>query len=323
MNVNLNLWRTLSLITLFYLFFTHLTQSTKQKWKTKNEPEGIQNFVKAPIEIDISDGLDKRVHYLAKSGGRSQQRPEIITKKIKAYVLSMNASAPRFVRTKKILEKCGLYVIHVQPIHHLDPFIVEQIHPSQSTKVYSNRFTLRMVWDWINSDPTIDDMEVPFSLIFEDDIQLNSKIKYKQVPELCKNAARIQQDTSVSGLFYMGTGLGRKWPLCDDTGATTSIFDGVGFSKCNGRLFHATGLLKYEGKWLNDRLNKFLDVPKSHFEYPYMDAVVQLAFANKPWCVCPTVIGYDLTDERSQKGALHVGIFFQDRDSFKSEIDNR
>eukprot|EP01117_Protostelium_nocturnum_P012637 TRINITY_DN4650_c0_g1_i4.p1 TRINITY_DN4650_c0_g1~~TRINITY_DN4650_c0_g1_i4.p1 ORF type:complete len:338 (+),score=74.67 TRINITY_DN4650_c0_g1_i4:128-1141(+) len=315
------LWRSLFLFLLIFVFIHNLGHHRPNQFdhannSTESLGKNVEKLSTHPVDLveKAEMGYDSA---LRQKGGRAQQRPDITTDKIKAYVVSMNSSSPRYIRTKATLEKCGFYVIHVVPIDYRDPLIQMFGWPN---KVFSNKFTMKMIWDWITSDPTLDSMEIPLSLIFEDDIELNQDFKHDQVYSIVMQIAKLTKKAAYSGFFYLGYGLGKKWPVCDESGMHEKVVNGVHYNNCNGRLFHATGLLKYEGKWLYDRLEKLRDFPKSDTDYAYMDAFVQMAFSKTEWCATPWAAGWNTQDKRAPGETFHKGVFFQDRNTFGSEI---
>eukprot|EP01117_Protostelium_nocturnum_P012634 TRINITY_DN4650_c0_g1_i1.p1 TRINITY_DN4650_c0_g1~~TRINITY_DN4650_c0_g1_i1.p1 ORF type:complete len:319 (+),score=53.61 TRINITY_DN4650_c0_g1_i1:14-970(+) len=303
-----NTWR---ILTLFLFLAWFLIQNRTEK--VVDEPNLPKNSNFDPHFEGFSYHSK-----LAKPGGRAQQRPNVKTDKIKAYLISTNSSSERFLSSKSTLERCGFYVIHVQPINSRDS-LLRSLH-QRNLKIHSNKFTMKMIWDWITSDPTLDSMEIPLSLIFEDDIELNQDFKHDQVYSIVMQIAKLTKKAAYSGFFYLGYGLGKKWPVCDESGMHEKVVNGVHYNNCNGRLFHATGLLKYEGKWLYDRLEKLRDFPKSDTDYAYMDAFVQMAFSKTEWCATPWAAGWNTQDKRAPGETFHKGVFFQDRNTFGSEI---
>eukprot|EP01117_Protostelium_nocturnum_P012635 TRINITY_DN4650_c0_g1_i2.p1 TRINITY_DN4650_c0_g1~~TRINITY_DN4650_c0_g1_i2.p1 ORF type:complete len:331 (+),score=52.09 TRINITY_DN4650_c0_g1_i2:14-1006(+) len=313
-----NTWR---ILTLFLFLAWFLIQNRTEK--VVDEPNLPKNSNFDPHFEGFSYHSK-----LAKPGGRAQQRPNVKTDKIKAYLISTNSSSERFLSSKSTLERCGFYVIHVQPINSRDS-LLRSLH-QRNLKIHSNKFTMKMIWDWITSDPTLDSMEIPLSLIFEDDIELNQDFKHYQVPGIVMEIARMTQRANYSGLFYLGYGRGTKWPMCDESGAHERIVDGVHYNTCNGRLFHATGLLKYQGKWLYDRVEAMKGISKKEYEYPFMDALVQLAFEKLDWDLTPYAAGWNTQDPRAgwetddlfnwKNKTIHLGVFFQDRNRFEPMI---
>eukprot|EP01117_Protostelium_nocturnum_P011754 TRINITY_DN4284_c0_g2_i3.p1 TRINITY_DN4284_c0_g2~~TRINITY_DN4284_c0_g2_i3.p1 ORF type:complete len:370 (-),score=99.44 TRINITY_DN4284_c0_g2_i3:411-1520(-) len=243
------------------------------------------------------DWAQESVEEMISAGGRAQGFPHIKTDKIKAYVLTMDTKTARYNQTSGILKRCGFYVIPVLPIKWNDSFINEVTWPMKKPidkMIFSNRYTFRMVWDWINYDPTLGNMEVPFSLIFEDDININPQIKPEQVDGIARNAAKLSREAGYSGLFYLGMGLSSGYGNCEKKGTYEKTFDGISYNVCNGRLFHATGLLKYEGKWLGERTKELARLKYSDNVRAFMDAEVQLAFKylnKKSW---PYLAGWDI-----------------------------
>eukprot|EP01117_Protostelium_nocturnum_P020228 TRINITY_DN9000_c0_g1_i1.p1 TRINITY_DN9000_c0_g1~~TRINITY_DN9000_c0_g1_i1.p1 ORF type:complete len:353 (-),score=68.56 TRINITY_DN9000_c0_g1_i1:110-1168(-) len=279
--------------------------------------------------IDFQDYNDRLMSWpdtvdLVSPGGRAQTLPYIKTDKIKAYVLTTNSSNIRYLEVRDVLVDCGFYPIPVKPIHWNDSFITQIAYPYKSPtlkKTWSNKYSFRMVWDWITSDPTLDTMEIPFSLIFEDDIKLNSQFKPYEVEKIVKNIAKLTQDVGYSGIFYLGYGMGYGVPnTCDESLTHEKVISGVRYNVCSGRLFHATGLLKYEGKWLADKVSKLAQLDISQPEIAYMDAEVQIAFSRLNEKYWPYAAAWDKQEPTIPMNETHRGVFYQDRKAHPSTI---
>lgn len=231
------------------------------------------------------------------------------TTPFKGYVISTKRD--RYEHSAKILRACGIEPTLHPVVPLTAPVLLDEKHflkaDSVST-VVSNKYSHRSVMQRIAYDPSLSDNDWYF--VFEDDVALMSPLQPSQVPNLLH--AAIKEAQSV-GFFYMGLCA----PQCE--GARKDIGSGVSMQRCTGRCMHSYAVSKWRAAWLYDELSLRLHdvkyVPAS--AYHYIDVLFHYAFQTYAVDQWPLLVGSGLV---SPQDWSHVGIIYQDRNLFASEM---
>lgn len=194
-----------------------------------------------------------------------------------AYLLTANPESKRTTFSKILLEKIGFNVI-LQPCVFMENAVI------------SNKFSFLTIFQKIAQDATS-----KWSYVFEDDVNILSKIQLKEI---------IEYENLAATFFYLG--------LCEYSSYFVSKSDftvndkHVYFINGGARGMHATG-------WSREGAELILDfIQNENYNELYMDVIVErFNHIN----IAP-VVRYDLESYISG----HKGIFFQDRKMFPSEI---
>ena len=122
---------------------------------------------------------------------------------VKAFVLNLDPSLPRYHQTIALLKNCSIPVVRVQPVPH-DDVRLRACHGggagSAACKVESNGRTQANIWDMIANGTALD-CPRQWGMVVEDDIALRQEVRPREVSEVLEKAKAVGKD---SGFFYMG-----------------------------------------------------------------------------------------------------------------------
>jgi hypothetical protein len=218
-----------------------------------------------------------------------------------------------------LLVNCGIKPVKLQPVDAFSRTVwleggFARVRSDLTAlgwrRTNSNKLTHISVWREIAHNPEYRDPG--FALVFEDDVQLNEKLRNVEVVPMIYEAARLAQDGP--GVFYLGI-CARS---CDASAASTK--DGHQYGRCVGRCAHAYGVLVARATWLWEELEA-VTLPPSPEDAFYADIYLHyghLALARGNSSLWPVVAGIDLHASRTPHD--HFGMFFQHREAFPSEI---
>lgn len=205
-----------------------------------------------------------------------------------AYVVSTNTTTKRYFQTKHILERVGFRVTHIRPYF---------VGSTMTQQTFSNKIAI------LSAVERIANGAHSWGYVFEDDIVMHerSDAKLCDIIALEQTADRFQ---------YLGVCIHRGQPIKPVTCGRCA--HAMGFSREGARELLAFSQLE---KSVKPRLMGEPTIPARE---PYLDVIVDL------WCqdrngfqVSPPLIE---SSKSTEKG--HVGIFIQDRNTFKSIISN-
>jgi hypothetical protein len=154
-------------------------------------------------DYDAAADLKDKLRKLPQSRGDSGCPP------VKAFVLSMNASSPRFLQTAAVLRSCSVPFERIQPVPLDDPLLALVKNCGHGINiekclVESNARTQIKVWERIADDTTM--CEGQWGMVVEDDLGLSPGVAAEDIPQVFREAKALSVDT---GFFYGGV-----WGVC-------------------------------------------------------------------------------------------------------------
>lgn len=232
-------------------------------------------------------------------------------KKKKGVIISFNAT--RFARTAGILTKCGLVPYLSEPVDYRSEVVqwggAFSKYPKLQDfdKTLSNKLSHRKAVLSIAHDSSLSDND--WSLVFEDDVDVVSGISPRQFNELLDFSLGLDAPL---GFAYLGL----CSPNCSEQKYTHL---GVEIQRCIGNCVHAYAVRKKNALWIFDEmfgLHPLSD--QSDSSYHYFDLQMMYGFQKLPANYWPVLVGSNLHQPGIDN--THKGIFFQDRNTFPSEL---
>ncbi len=226
--------------------------------------------------------------------------------KLIATVLSQEDT--RFAHTKKVLQDAGFEVQLHKPEPYNSTNVMEAFmkefggSPSiTELKVLSN---LRAFEQAIDSFATGNAGKHDWMFFVEDDVALHPSLSGEQAELVIQKGQAL---ALLDGILYLGI----CGPTCDE--CSTTMESGATFQRCQGTCAHFFGVTKAKAQTLMLLLQHFKPVSGKPLSI-YFDQLLRLygGLVHEIW-----VAGTDL---RSPHDKGHRGIFFQDRQLFRSSI---
>ena len=237
-----------------------------------------------------------------------QSRPFAVTFSIPAFtanVISLDRKSARFTHTVQLLQRLQIVSLHVVPPLQDSEVVMREVRKWNGTLPgpMSLKLAHFSIWNAFAANNSFLDSD--FMLVFEDDIEMSSSVSQQDVVEVIESAARLSEYGS--GFFYLGL----CEPRCEL--ATSQVLKSIVYTDCFGLCSHAYGLFKWRSKTLQRDLEVFR--PRGNLEDD-IDQLLFAGFSKSP--IFPILAASNLSDGRAHLG--HVGIFYQDRQSFPTEL---
>jgi len=216
----------------------------------------------------------------------------------KGYVVSLNTD--RWNHMEQLLPQCGVKPIRVVPLSPNARIVL--LDGGRASELVSSKYSHRDAMLRIAYDSSLPDDG--WGLIFEDDVALQHQIAPTMVEPLLKYATHLSQE---DGFFYLG--------VCRTTPCGSEIFEfqTVQMCRCTGRCAHAYAVAKWRAKWLFDEL--VLNIGQLKGGSDALDVLFErgLGIPN------PILVGSNIHEDGTP--SEHVGIFYQDRKKYPSQLN--
>ena len=246
--------------------------------------------------------------------------PLMGTQPVTAYVISNDDA--RWEHAQALLNSCGLQPIRVRPVSleaasaALERFSLPEIH--RDNVRMSNLLTQERIATIIADDASLGPSG--YSLVFEDDVDLDESVSPLLVPILVAATAESTFSSS-DGIFFLG--------LC---GTPCSHFQrasvhGVLFARCVSVCAHAYGLMKSHAQnwWATMKALAIAECQRqqrcNRFHVSAGDVIISTVFAGRPMSKWPILVGANLTTHETNSGLLGdagSGLFYQANSKFPS-----
>jgi hypothetical protein len=239
---------------------------------------------------------------------------------MQGYFISTSNTSLRFNSSSAVISRAGVTPVWVEPIS------ASQFKDKTVPKAWSLKYTHHHIWDLIGKDERLHDED--WALVFEDDIALHPQLHALSAAQLSV-IVRQSLNGLASSKRNRGTGfafLGVCGPTFEEelsshgdsrpAAVVLLQHSGVQIStrRGHGLCLHAYALQKRRAGSLLRDMRRFL--PSTVVEQPYIDVTVRdfLKFKQSP----ALTVGANLV---SPQAGDHIGMFFQDRESYPSTAD--
>jgi hypothetical protein len=251
---------------------------------------------------------------------------QTITGTMDGYVISTSNQSARYNSAIAVIARAGIQPVWVKP----NP--ASEFADKNVPKAWSLKFTHHRIWERIGKDKALQDDD--WVLVFEDDIALHPSLDSLSGEQLAVVIRQSLKGLAAGGTIHhrnpkknRGTGfafLGVCGPIWEGTnGNLKSIRRAVNLKHGGvkisirgsyGLCLHAYALQKQRARSLLRDMRRFL--PSAMVEQPYIDVTVRdfLKFQQTP----ALTVGANFVSPQAKD---HIGLFFQDRESYPSTAD--